>query len=131
MDYVKSVLLLDDNPSCNFIMSEFIKLTDQSIYVYEAESVEQAVQILHDPMNVFPEVIYVDLNMPVQNGFDFIDYYERTFHQSHPLTKLFMLSSSLRSEDKHRAMMFRSVCDFVSKNEIDNFLQNTLTRAVA
>lgn len=131
MQYVRSVLLIDDNPSCNFIMSEFIKLTDDSILVYVAESVDEAEALLSDANCIFPEVIYVDLNMPILNGFDFIEMFERNFIAQHPDTRLFMLSSSLRSEDRHRALMFRSVHDFVSKNDIDSFLQGTLTKAVA
>lgn len=131
MQYVRSVLLIDDNPSCNFIMSEFIKLTDDSILVYVAESVDEAEALLSDANCIFPEVIYVDLNMPILNGFDFIELFERNFVAEHPETRLFMLSSSLRNEDRHRALMFRSVHDFVSKNDIDSFLQGTLTKAVA
>lgn len=131
MEFVKSVLLIDDNPSCNFIMREFIKLADPSIEVHEAESVADAIDLLHNPELHFPEVIYVDLNMPVQNGFDFIEQYEKDFFELHSESRLFMLTSSLRSEDRHRALMYRSVRDFVSKNDIDTFLQRTLLRAVA
>ncbi len=112
-------------------MSEFIKLTDDSIMVYVAESVDEAEALLSDSNSIFPEVIYVDLNMPILNGFDFIDLFERNFMSEHPDTRIFMLSSSLRIEDRHRALMFQSVRDFVSKNDIDSFLQSTLTRAVA
>ncbi len=112
-------------------MSEFIKLTDDSILVYVAESVDEAEALLSDANCIFPEVIYVDLNMPILNGFDFIELFERNFVAEHPETRLFMLSSSLRNEDRHRALMFRSVHDFVSKNDIDSFLQGTLTKAVA
>jgi CheY-like chemotaxis protein len=131
MEYVKSVLLVDDNPSCNFIMSEFIKLTDDRIKVTMAESVDDALQLLAKGEIAFPEVIYVDINMPVQDGFDFLEQFERRFLTHYPETRVFMLSSSLRSEDRHRALMYRSVYDFVSKNDIDNFLQTSLTRAVA
>jgi CheY-like chemotaxis protein len=131
MEYVKSVLLVDDNPSCNFIMSEFIKLTDTRIKVAMAESVDDALRMLAESEGAFPEVIYVDINMPVQDGFDFLEQFERRFLVQYPDTRVFMLSSSLRSEDRHRALMYRSVYDFVSKNDIDNFLQTSLTRAVA
>lgn len=130
VNYVKSVLLIDDNPSCNFIMREFIKLTDERIIVHEAEGVDEALKILSD-VELFPEVVYVDLNMPVKNGFDFIEDFETSFAKSHPETKLYMLSSSLRSEDKDAALMYSSVVDFVNKNEIDSFLQATLLRVHA
>lgn len=131
MQYVQSVLLIDDNPSCNFIMREFIKLTHPDIVIYSADSVEEAFELLGSVGVNFPEVVYVDVNMPVYNGFDFLDRFEREFTARLSETKVFMLSSSLRPEDRHRALMYRSVVDFVSKNDIDNFLQSTLTRAVA
>jgi CheY-like chemotaxis protein len=127
VNYVNSVLLIDDNPSCNFIMREFIKITDSGIVVNEAESVDEALEILSNA-EIFPEVVYVDLNMPVKNGFDFIEEFQTLFAASHPETKLYMLSSSLRGEDKEAAMLYPSVQDFVNKNEIDNFLQATLLR---
>lgn len=131
MEYVKSVLLLDDNPSCNFIMNEFIKLADEHIVVLAAESVEEALAILQDETHPFPEVIYVDLNMPVLNGFDFIESFESGFMSEHPESRLFMLSSSLREEDRLKALEYESVKDFVSKNDIDTFLQRTLLRIAA
>jgi CheY-like chemotaxis protein len=131
MNYVRSVLLIDDNPSCNFIMSEFIKLTDPEIEIMMAESVEEAFDLLSSRLTSFPEVIYVDVNMPVHNGFDFLDRLEQSFLGQLSSTRVFMLSSSLRDEDRHRALTYRSVVDFVSKNDIDTFLQSTLTRAVA
>jgi len=131
MEYVKTVLLIDDNPSCNFIMNEFIKLADDQIEVYDAESVEHAMDQLTGDLIRFPDVIYVDLNMPVLNGFDFIELYEQEFLRDHPDSKIYMLSSSLRPEDKKKAMNYKCVKDFVSKNDIDLFLQETLIKVTA
>jgi CheY-like chemotaxis protein len=110
-------------------MTEFIKLADESINVFTAESVSEALITLKTMSEeTFPDVLYVDLNMPVQSGFDFIEEYEKEFYEKHPGSRLFMLTSSLREEDKLAAMDFKSVQDFVSKNDIDEFLQNTLLR---
>ncbi|MFZ6052213.1 response regulator [Halocola ammonii] len=129
MQFVKNVFLIDDNPSCNFIMTEFIKLADESINVFTAESVSEAISALEAMgEETFPDVLYVDLNMPVQSGFEFIEEYEEKFYSKHPNSRLFMLTSSLREEDKLAAMDYNSVEGFVSKNDIDEFLQNTLLK---
>jgi len=126
--FVRNVLLIDDNPSCNFIMTEFIKLTNDAIVVQSCESVEQALEFLRMADEKFPDVIYVDLNMPVLDGFDFIESFEKVFGPHHPMCSLFMLTSSLRDDDRDRAMAYQSVKDFVSKNEIDEFLHATLRK---
>ncbi len=131
MEFVCSVLLIDDNPSCNYIMTEFIKLADDSIDVLSAESVTEALDLLDETKHSFPDVIYVDLNMPVQDGFDFIEHFQSKYYNNHQSCKLFMLTSSLRSEDRDKAMGFSCVEGFVSKNDIDDFLQQTLTKQVA
>lgn len=107
-------------------MTEFIKLTSEDIVVKSSDSVEQALEILSKAGDDFPDVIYVDLNMPVLDGFDFIESFERVFGPNHPTCSLFMLTSSLREDDRERAMAYQSVQDFVSKNEIDVFLDTTL-----
>ena len=112
-------------------MTEFIRLTNEDISVSCCESVEEALEYLNKASNDFPDVIYVDLNMPALDGFDFIESFERIFSQHHPLCSLFMLTSSLREDDRHRALAFPSVKDFVSKNEIDEFLDATLRKNVA
>ncbi|NNE54590.1 MAG: response regulator [Flavobacteriales bacterium] len=112
-------------------MTEFIKLTDEQIVVKSAESVEEALELLAQSEDQFPEVIYVDLNMPVFNGFDFIESFEKMFFVQHPDCSLYMLSSSLRPEDRSRAAQYPSVRDFVSKSDIDQFLPETLKREIA
>ena len=61
------VLLIDDNPDCNFIMREFIRMVDDGITVSQVESAKQAEDLLAGSGD-FPEVIFVDINMPITDG---------------------------------------------------------------
>jgi CheY-like chemotaxis protein len=109
-------------------MTEFIKLANDSIVVQSCESVEEALDFLSMVDKEFPDVIYVDLNMPILDGFDFIESFENFFGDHHSTCSLFMLTSSLREDDRDRAMAYQSVKDFVSKNDIDEFLHATLRK---
>lgn len=126
MKSVAKVLLIDDNPSCNFIMEEFIKLVDNSIQVTSVEGMSEAMSILKAQRNEFPDVIFVDINMPVHDGFAFLDEYEAEFVGEFPSTRIYMLSSSLRPEDRERSLLYKSVHDFLSKDDIDETLKKSL-----
>ena len=107
-------------------MAEFIKLVDSSIEVLSVEGVADAISELTELHEKFPQVIFVDINMPVLDGFAFLDLYEETFYHEHPDTRIYMLSSSLRPEDKERSMHYSSVHDFLSKDDIDETLKKSL-----
>ena len=126
-NYIENTLLIDDDPSCVFILQEFINLIDSSISKQTAYSVDEAFEKLEES-DVFPEVIYVDLNMPIKSGFDFLEEYENKYFSSHGNTKVIVLTSSLRSSDKEKTLEYSCVSDFKSKSEIDQFIESSLLK---
>lgn len=123
--FINAVLLIDNDPSCIFILGEFINLIDSSIKRDSAYSVDEALCLL-DKSIPFPEVIYVDLNMPIKSGFDFLEYYHANYHPVYPATKVFVLTSSLKPSDKEKTTSYSSVSGYKSKSEIDQFIESTL-----
>lgn len=107
-------------------MEEFIKLVDSSIHVSSAKGMSEAMSILKEREDDFPDVIFVDINMPVHDGFAFLDQYESKFVEEFPSTRIYMLSSSLRPEDRERSLLYKSVHDFLSKDDIDETLKKSL-----
>lgn len=126
MESIRDILLIDDNASCNFIMEEFIKFYDDSIVVKSTLSVNDSLDHLRDCNHTFPQLIFIDLNMPVLTGFDFARIYSEEFAKDHPDTKLYMLTSSLRDDDKFMALSFDCIEDFVSKSDLEQILEQTL-----
>lgn len=69
----------------------------------------------------FPDVILLDIYMPLLDGFDFLDRYIEQF--SHKNSVIFTMSSSLNKEDQQRANNYDVVKGFITKPLIYNNIQ--------
>ena len=63
-------------------------MVDPSIAVTQTQSARDAMEQLR-ATPLFPEVIYVDINMPITDGFTFVDWYEKNLMNANPDTKNF------------------------------------------
>jgi CheY-like chemotaxis protein len=113
--------LIDDDQSCNFILREFILLENEEVDTVECYSVDSALEFLTNT-NDFPDAIFLDLNMPVKSGFEFLEVYSKIFFQNHQSTKVIVLTSSLRPSDKTQTTAYECVSSFRSKSEINEFI---------
>ncbi len=66
--------------------------------------------------DVAPQVIFLDLNMPIMNGWDFLEDYLMKYSDRLPTTKVVIISSTVNPEDFNRANRYNgTVIDFINK----------------
>lgn len=120
-------MLLDDNELDNFINQKTIESSRFANKVYVNTSSKSALEFLknleisnNNSISLFPEVIFVDINMPMIDGFQFIESFKATFPKKIDHIKIIILTSSLSPSDKERS-------ETISKNII--YLNKPLTQA--
>lgn len=112
MERTKRIMLVDDEPINNFITEKII----QRYSDYCAEAYTSAREALSRLRNgATPEFIFLDINMPETNGWDFLDEYSTFPDEILEASPVVMLTSSIDTKDVERAKAYRCVCDFISK----------------
>lgn len=109
----KYMLLIDDDSITNFLHKSLIKDINKGFDVAISENGLEALTFLEKAMAAgsFPQVVLVDLNMPVMDGFKFLERYQQNnYPVIFPDTRIWVLSTSSNPRDTERLKVF----DFVS-----------------
>ena len=120
----QTCLLIDDNPLDNYINTKLIQNVNFANEVLAFESPVDALLALKEG-NIKPDVIFLDINMPVMNGFEFLMEYAN-LHISKDNIKLCVLSSSINPEDEDRAIRSPYVTKYIQKNLKEEKLQELM-----
>ncbi len=124
METFNKVLLIDDDDIVNSINSVIIKHAKFANHVESINNVPGAIELLNQAKSNSdtPDVIFLDLNMPDQDGWDFIEEYEKL--NMNGSTKVIMLSSSISAKDEERASSSKCITAFISKPLSPELLEN-------
>jgi len=105
-----SILVVDDDENDQFICEYTIRKFDPDIRILKALDGAEALDILRTET---PDAIILDINMPVMNGFEFLDRYAAEFEEHAPVVA--MLTSSHLGKDRERAMQYAFVKSYFEK----------------
>ncbi len=78
MGKIKSVLLVDDDETTNFLNKLFLKQLDSNLEVNVVLNGKEAIDfLLLNGKDISPCLLILDTNMPVMNGWEFLDEFEK------------------------------------------------------
>ena len=125
------VLVIDDDKLVHFVMKQTLESL-QSEFDTEVMAVSSGFDALEHLRSFanFPDVIFLDINMPVMNGWDFLNHVR---HQNLPLhlMRIALISSSNFESKRNRMAGYSFVQDFIHKPITKEMVREVLEKFVS
>ena len=123
----RTILSIEDDEVTQLLHKIEFEDADLSVNIIEAWSGQVALDYFENlskdanALSKLPELILLDLNMPVMGGWEFLELFSSRFPSFVERIKIYVLSSSINPEDKVRATKEPLVEKFLYKplNEAD------------
>ncbi len=111
MQKPSTIILIDDNSTTNFLNSKIIEKWSSQISTLVYEDPKKALEELQG--NYSDCLVFVDLNMPIMDGWELIENFGKTDFCSK--NTIIVLTSSVDARDSQRAEENENISGFASK----------------
>ncbi len=118
MKKLKNILLVDDDHATNFINKKVITNYGCTENITVFTNAEDAIAYLirnAKEGNSQPDLIFLDINMPAMNGWEFLEEYKGLTDKEKAKIVVVMLTTSLNPDDYERAQANDEIDDFKNK----------------
>jgi CheY-like chemotaxis protein len=118
---IETVLCVDDDPITLMLSKMILNKAFFCKELVTAKNGEEAIHyfenLLHNKdIENYPKLLFLDLNMPVMNGWEFLDnFIEKKLHHTFTEIKVIILSSSVDPNDIEKSKIYPIVIKFLPK----------------
>jgi len=131
---LKSILLVDDDEMGNLLNKIFIDQLNLDAEVDVALNGKEALDFLNEKgvdqksLLLTPCLLLLDINMPVMDGWEFLEHYERLIPENlKSKIAIVMLTTSEQEKDKIRALNNQNIREFVKKPLSESKINDLIT----
>jgi CheY-like chemotaxis protein len=129
----KTIMLIDDNEIDNLInqkMIESLELADNILVHSGAKSaleyLKNIEKIKENSVDFLPQFIFLDIDMPIMDGFQFLEEFSKMKESTKNYCKVIMLTSSLDPKDMVRSKNSQYIYNYINKPLSQNNLKKVL-----
>ena len=118
---MEQILCIDDDPITLMLSKKVIEKSSFSDEIITAQNGEEALlyfnTLKYSKAKIVkkPQLIFLDLNMPVMGGWEFLDYFTSQAYNEFNSINVIVLSSTINPEDLLKAKKYPIIKDFLSK----------------
>jgi CheY-like chemotaxis protein len=118
------ILCVDDDPITLMLCKMVIAKSSFATEIITAQNGEEALNYFDDlklnnlgaEIKKYPSLVFLDLNMPVMDGWEFLDHFSKEeYTTTFKNTKIIVLSSTIDPNDIQKSKTYPMVLDFLSK----------------
>lgn len=127
MGKLNCILLVDDDEITNFINLNLLEDMQIASKVEITSNGKEAIQFLENNCmeSSCPELILLDINMPMMDGFEFLEHFQKLNLKNKNITKMVALTTSNNPKDIKKLQEY-GVASLISKPLTKEKLENLI-----
>ena len=117
----KTIMLIDDNEIDNLINQKIVEASNICENIFSHTGGKSAIEFLKNmekiasAIEALPEVIFLDIDMPLMDGFQFLEEFESLTDSTKAHCKIVMLTSSINPQDMNKSQKYTFVKKYINK----------------